>query len=115
VLRRGPDTVRAPDMAVVRADRVPPREVRRTFAELAPDLVAEVVSPYDRVAEVNGTVPQWLDAGIRLVWIVDPETRVVVAHEPEGVAHLLREDDALDGGDVLPGFSLPLRELFPGD
>ena len=115
VLRRGPDTVRAPDVAFVRADRVPPREERRTFAELAPDLVAEVTSPYDRVGEVNGKVAQWIDAGVRLVWVVDPETRVVVAHQPGGVAHLLREGDILDGNDVLPGFRLPLSELFDRD
>ena len=112
VLRRGPDTVRAPDVAFVRADRVPPRGQRRRFAELAPDLVAEVVSPTDRAAEVNGKVAQWLDAGVRLVWVVDPETRVVVVHEPGGVAHLLRDGDELDGGEALPGFRLALAELF---
>ena len=114
VLRRDPDTVRAPDVAFVRADRVPVGEQRRRFAELAPDLVAEVVSPNDRVGEVNGKVSQWLDAGVRLVWVVDPENRVVVVHEPGGVAHLLRDDGVLDGGDVLPGFQLPLAELFGG-
>jgi Uma2 family endonuclease len=114
VLRRDPDTVRAPDVAFVRADRVPPRDQRRRFAELAPDLVAEVVSPADRAGEVNGKVAQWLDAGVRLVWVVDPENRAVVAHEPGGVAHLLRDGDELDGGDVLPGFRLPLAELFAG-
>jgi Uma2 family endonuclease len=112
VLQRDPDTVRAPDVAFVRADRVPPKDQRRRFAELAPDLVAEVVSPTDRAGEVNGKVAQWLDAGVRLVWVVDPENRVVVAHEPGGLAHLLREDGLLDGGDVLPGFRLPLAELF---
>jgi len=115
VLRRDPDTVRAPDVAFVRTDRVPPPDERRKFAELAPDLVAEVTSPSDRVGEVNSKVAQWLDAGVRLVWVVDPESRIVVAHQPGGVAHLLRGDDVLDGGDVLPGFSLPLRDLFPGD
>jgi Uma2 family endonuclease len=115
VLRRGPDTVRATDVAFVRTDRVPPREERHTFAELAPDLVAEVTSPYDRVSEVNGKVAQWLDAGVRLVWVVDPETRVVVAHQPGGMAHLLREGHMLDGDDVLPGFRLPLSELFGRD
>ena len=115
VLRRGPDILRAPDVAFVQADRVPPRQERQKFAELAPDLVAEVTSPYDRVGEVNGKVAQWLDAGVRLVWVVDPETRVVVAHRPDGVAHLLREGDVLDGEDVLPGFRLPLSELFERD
>jgi Uma2 family endonuclease len=115
VLRRGPDTVRAPDVAFVRTERVPPREQRRKFAELAPDLVAEVTSPSDRVSEVNRKVAQWLDAGVRFVWVVDPESGVVVAHQPGGVAHLLRGDDVLDGGEVLPGFTLPLPDLFAHD
>jgi Uma2 family endonuclease len=114
VLGRAPDTVRAPDVAFVRSDRVPAGRERR-FAELAPDLVAEVTSPADRVAEVNAKVGQWLDAGVRLVWVVDPETEVVVVHHPDGLARVLRGDDVLDGGDVLPGFRLPLPELFAQD
>jgi Uma2 family endonuclease len=114
VIGRAPDTVRAPDVAFVSSDRLPPGRERR-FAELAPDLVAEVTSPSDRVAEVNEKVGQWLDAGVRLVWVVDPQTRIVVVHHPDGLARVLRGDDVLDGGDVLPGFALPLRELFRRD
>lgn len=114
VISRNPDTVRAPDVAFVRADRLPPRGERSHFAELAPDLVAEVVSPSDRVSDVNSKVALWLDAGVRLVWVVDPANQVVVAHLPGGVAHLLRIGDVLDGEDVLPGFHLPLSELFGG-
>jgi hypothetical protein len=60
-------------------------------------------------------VEQWLDARVRLVWAVYPGTRSVVAHQPGGVARLLRGDDVLDGGDVLPGFTLALPELFVDD
>ncbi|RBY79518.1 Uma2 family endonuclease [Geodermatophilus sp. TF02-6] len=109
-LRRDPDTVRAPDVAFVRADRVADAEVPG-FLPLAPDLVAEVVGPTDRAAEVTGEALAWLDAGARLVWVVDPENRTVTVYRPEG-AGVRRGQDALDGEDVLPGFTLPLPELW---
>ena len=109
-LRRDPDTVRAPDVAFVRADRLAEAEVPG-FAELAPDLVAEVVSPNDRAAEVTGKALAWLDAGVRLVWVVDPEIRTVTVYRRDGVT-VLRAGDVLDGEDVLPGFVLPLPELW---
>ena len=96
-LRRDPDTVRAPDVAFVRTDRVAEARVPG-FPALAPDLVAEVVSPSDRAAEVTGEALAWLDAGVSTVWVVDPENRTVTVY---------RQD-----GDVLPGFALPLQELW---
>jgi Uma2 family endonuclease len=111
VLGRAPDTVRAPDAAFVAADRVPERG-RRGFAELAPDLVVEVVSPSDRASEVAEKAAMWLDAGVRLVWIVDPQARLAAVHHPGGLVTVLREDGVLDGEDVLPGFRLPLAPLF---
>ncbi len=110
VLRRGPDTVRAPDVAFVRAERVPDARVPG-FPALAPDLVAEVVSPTDRASEVSGKALAWLDAGVRLVWVVDPENRTVTTYQQRGVA-VLRGDDVLRGQDVLEGFALPLAELW---
>jgi Uma2 family endonuclease len=111
ILRRGPDTVRAPDAAFVAADRVP-RRGSRGFAELAPDLVVEVVSPSDRASEVAEKAAMWLDAGVRLVWVVDPQARLAAVHHPGGLVTVLREDGVLDGEDVLPGFRLPLAPLF---
>lgn len=110
LLRRDPDTVRAPDVAFVRADRVAEARVPG-FPALAPDLVAEVVSPSDRAAEVTGKALAWLDASVSIVWVVDPENRTVTAYRQDGVA-VLRGGDVLDGGDVLPGFALPLEELW---
>lgn len=110
-IEREPDTVRAPDAAFVRADRVPAPEDRRGFAELAPDLVVEVVSPNDRWTEVTDKALMWLDAGVRLVWVVDPAKRLVVVHRERGDDRL-RGDAVLDGEDVLPGFRLPLADLF---
>lgn len=109
-LERGPDTVRAPDAAFVQAARVPEQD--RGFAELAPDLVAEVVSPNDTAAEVTEKALMWIAAGVRLVWVVYPDQRVVAVHRPGGSVTILGEDAVLDGEDVLPGFALPLAELF---
>lgn len=109
-IARDPDTVRAPDVAFVRADRVAEADVPG-FPDLAPDLVAEVVSPGDRATEVTAKALAWLDAGVRLVWLVDRPTRSVTVHS-RGATRVLRDDDVLDGGDVLPGFTLPLSRLW---
>lgn len=109
VLARDPDTVRAPDAAFVAAERVPTD--RDGYAELAPDLVVEVVSPSDRAAEVADKVLMWLEAGCRMVWVLYPQRRAAV-HRPGGEARLLGPDDVLDGGEVLPGFALPVADLF---
>lgn len=109
-LRRDPDTVRAPDVAFVRADRVPDARVPG-FAPLAPDLAAEIVSPNDRAVEVAGKALSWLDAGVQIVWVVDPENRTVTVYRQDGVS-VLRGPDVLRGESVLPGFALPLDELW---
>ena len=108
-ISRDPDTVRAPDVAFVRAGRVAEADVPG-FPDIPPDLVAEVVSPGDRATEVTAALA-WLDAGVRLVWLVDRPTRSVTVHSP-GATRVLRDDDVLDGGDVLPGFALPLARLW---
>ena len=113
MLRRKPDTVRAPDVAFVVSARLldpPPRG----FAELAPDLAVEVLSPDDRPAEVLEKVAEWLRAGVRLVWVVDPARETVHVYRADGRESVLRLDDELEGEDVLPGFRLSLNRLFPG-
>ena len=113
VLRRGPDTVRGPDVSFVRADRLPPRGRAHRFYEGAADLVVEIVSPGDRAGELARKVAGYLAAGTALVWVVYPEIRTVVAHRPDGTARVHGEDDTLHGGDVLPGFAVRVAELFP--
>lgn len=112
VLRRAPDTVRGPDVAYVRSDRLGSRSEARQFFAGAPDLAAEVVSPSDRATEVFTKVQEYLAAGTRLVWVLEPTTRSVTAYTPGGAAHLHLPGAALDGGDVLPGFTVPVAELF---
>ncbi|CAN5145933.1 MAG: Uma2 family endonuclease [Euzebyales bacterium] len=112
LLARDPDTVRAPDAAYVRRERLPEPRDRSGFLPLAPDLAVEVVSPSDRATAVAEKATAWLDAGVQLVWVVYPDRRMVAEHHPDGAARLLRGDDTLDGGALLPGFRLPLPELF---
>ena len=110
VLRRGPDTVRAPDVAFVRAERAAEARVPG-FPALAPDLVAEVVSPSDRLVEVVAKATAWLEAGVRVVWVVDPVNRTVSVYRSDRVS-VLRRDDVLSGDEVLVGLSLPLSDLW---
>jgi len=109
-LARHPDTVRAPDVAFVRRERL--RDPDTTgFPDLAPDLVVEVLSPGDRAGEILAKVADWLSAGTRLVWVVDPERRLARAYRHDGGETIVTVDDALDGEDVLPGFACPLRSI----
>jgi Uma2 family endonuclease len=110
-LSEDPDTVRAPDVAFVSRERLPGVR-QRGYGRGAPDLVAEVVSPSDTYEEVDLKVQQWLRAGTRLVWVVNPRSRTVAVHAPGADVGVLRENDVLDGRGVLPGFSCPVSEIF---
>ena len=110
-LARRPDTVRAPDVAFVRRERLPDPEPTG-FPDLAPDLVVEVVSPGDRAGEILAKVADWLSAGTRLVWVVDPERRLARVYRADGTEQIVEETDRLLGGDVLPGFSCGLASIL---
>ncbi len=112
LLARNPDTVRAPDIAFIQASRATPDARSAQWNPVIPDLVVEVVSSGDRPTEVADKVRMWLDAGVRLVWVVYLAEHAVVAHRP-GLPELrLAETDTLDGYDVVPGFTLPVAEIF---
>jgi Uma2 family endonuclease len=110
-LARDPDTVRAPDVAFVSRERQPDPPPRG-FPTFAPDLVVEVLSPTDRPGEVLAKVGDWLSAGTRLVWVVDPERREVRVHRHDGSLAMITAAGTLDGEDVLPGFACELTEIF---
>ena len=112
ILERNPDTVREPDIVFISADRLPSGVRVRGYAEVVPDLVVEVASPRDSRREVNAKVKMWLSYGVRLVWAVFPTTRTVESHPQRGAPTLLTEADALDGGEVLPGFTCKLSDIF---
>lgn len=113
VTERGPDSVRGPDVAFVRMDRVPTRADLDRYVEGAPDLAVEIRSPGDRAGEIAEKVAEYFRGGAKLVWGVEPHRRVVLVHTPDGHTRLLRDGDTIDGGDVLPGFTAPVGELLP--
>jgi Uma2 family endonuclease len=106
-----PDTVRAPDVAFVRAERVG-AELGRGFFPGPPDLSVEVLSPDDRAGEVLAKVQDWLDAGCLAVWVADPRTRTVTVYHSRSDIVVLGDSETLSGGALLPGFNLPVSKLF---
>ena len=111
-LQRDPDTVREPDIAFTRAERLPPGPPSRGYAEVVPDLVVEVVSPRDTVEDAADRAAMWLDYGVQLVWVVHPASRTIDVHRPDAVLTTLTEGDRLGGEDVLPGFSCSVAAVF---
>jgi Uma2 family endonuclease len=109
ILARDPDTVRAPDVAFLRAGRA----AGRGYLEAAPDLAVEVLSPDDRPGYVREKVAEWLEAGTSVVWVVDPRSRTVAVHRRGHERELLGAADVLRGGEMLPGFALTVRDIFP--
>jgi Uma2 family endonuclease len=112
LIARNPDTVRGPDAAFVSKARLATVADPDEWMPFAPDLVVEVTSPDDRRREIAEKIADWLAGGARLLWQVHPDTRTVEVHRPGAPVQTLRENDLLDGLDVLPGFRLRVGELF---
>lgn len=107
------DRVRRPDVSYVRAGRISLDQFEHGHFRIAPDLAAEVVSPNDLFSDVERKANEYLTAGVKLVWVLNPETQTILVYRPDGtMAHLSAKDD-LDGETVLPGFQCPVRSLFP--
>ena len=110
-LDRDPDTVRAPDVAWFAPGRL--IRGRPGFPELAPDLAVEVKSPGNSWPEVRTKAAMWLNYGSQQVWVADPPTATITVYSSLNTAPVtLGEDDILDGGELLPGFSTPVWRLF---
>ncbi len=113
MIRLFPGLVRAPDVAYTSWDRLPGRQrSREAIPTLAPELVVEVLSESNTRKEMERKRGEYFGQGVLLVWEVDPRRRTVTVYKPDGSLIELAESDRLDGGEVLPGFSLELRELF---
>jgi Uma2 family endonuclease len=110
-LTTGPDTVRAPDVAFIRRERVPESGLPRGYFPGAPDAAFEVISPNHLYTEVDEKVAGWLTHGKRLLVGVNPRRRAK-ASRPDQPVRTRPEVDVLDGEDVVPGWSLPVRNLF---
>ena len=101
---------RGADVAFYRRDRVP-RDIDAAATAVVPDMVVEIVSPSDRANMVDAKIGDWLDAGVQLLWYVNPETGTTTVFH-QGRITRVAADDLLDGGDVLPGLQLRLRDLL---
>jgi len=110
-LQSNPDTVRGADIAFVSWERMP-QESPVGFPPLGPDLVVEVLSPGDRPGETLAKIGDWLSAGTRLVWVIDPERRLARIYRQDGSESILGEADTLQGEDILPGFACKLGAVL---
>jgi Uma2 family endonuclease len=106
------ESVLAPDIAFIRRERLPDGEFPPGFCSIVPDLVVEVVSPRDSYADVQAKAREWLAGGVAVVWIVDPQRRVVEVLQSENERQLLGEGEILTGAPVLPNFQISVRALF---
>lgn len=107
-----PNLVRKPDVSFVRFGRLPNEEPADTYDQLAPDLVAESISPNDTFLEVEEKIEEYLAVGVRLVWIINPDLRTLKIYRLDGTTGLLRNGDVIDGENVVPGFRCQLAEIF---
>jgi Uma2 family endonuclease len=99
-----------PDVAFVRADRLPPLEEPDGFVPFPPDFAVEVVSPTDRFVDVAEKVAADLDGGVQLVWVIEPRRQTVTVHAADRSGRVLGTQDTLDGGDILPDFRVKVAE-----
>ncbi|HLZ72351.1 MAG TPA: Uma2 family endonuclease [Dehalococcoidia bacterium] len=112
ILGRRPDRIRAPDLCFFAKGRLPGDRPPSGYLEIIPDFVVEIVSPGDRAGEIQQKTDEWLNAGVRLVWVAYPESRTVVVSSGSDTQRIYRVGDALTGDPVLPGFSTPVAALF---
>lgn len=112
-LRLTPGLVRIPDVSFISWDQLPNREIpKEPIPDLYPDLAVEVLSRKNTPAEIDRKLHEYFRSGTRLAWVIDPRKRCVRVYTAPNQSRLLTEEQSLDGGDVLPGLSLSLREVF---
>jgi Uma2 family endonuclease len=108
-----PGLVRIPDVSFICWDQLPNRKIpKKPIPDLYPDLAVEVLSRKNTKAEIDRKLREYFLSGTRLAWVVDPRKRTVRVHTAPDQSRVLSEDESLDGGNVLPGLNLPLREVF---
>ncbi len=112
IITSEPLSVLRPDVAFVRAARLPSEDSGSGFYAVVPDLVIEILSPGNRQAEITAKIERYLSAGVSLVWLVDPIARTITVYSPGRDLLTIGENDELDGGEILPGFRLMVREIF---
>jgi Uma2 family endonuclease len=110
ILERDPDTVRGPDVSFYSIARHPGPPDR--YFEIPPDLAVEVLSPDDRRSKVREKIREYISKGVKLFWLVDPEAKTVTVYRGSLRGAEYDESETLDGGDILPGFTCPITDLF---
>jgi Uma2 family endonuclease len=111
-LGHAPDVLRGPDVAIVRAERRPQGRGKEGWLEGAPDIAVEVMGDSQSASDLAAKALEHLTAGAKMVWVVDPAPERVMVFSPPNQIRVLRRDEVLDGGDVLPGFSCRVAEMF---
>lgn len=112
IIYSNPDTVRAPDAAFVSKERLEAEGEVEGYWPGAPDLAVEVVSPNDTHSEVTGKALEWLEAGCKMVLVVEPKRKTATVYRSREDIRILTEGDTVDGADVVPGWRLPVAEIF---
>lgn len=112
VIERDPGTALIPDIAFLRSDRLDPDRDTSKPLRTRPDLAIEIVSPTDRPGEINMKVRRYLQAGVEMVWVVNPRQWTVTVYRPDVASETLSGNDTLIGDPVLPGFSIPVMRCF---
>lgn len=113
ILRRGPDRVVAPDAAFLLAESLPVRRSKEGYLETIPEIVVEIRSKNDTTNEVRAKKDEYFDAGVQVVWVLDPDEKTVTTHRPGRPPQVFTTADTLT--DVLlPGFAVPVDRLFAG-
>ncbi|HLT19831.1 MAG TPA: Uma2 family endonuclease [Thermomicrobiales bacterium] len=112
LLAREPDTIRIPELSFIPADRLPPGRAPQRYVDAIPALVVEIVSPSNSAPDLRRRIRDYLEAGVSAIWVLWPGERVVSVYANSMSPKQLTADDALDGGDVLPGFSVKVAALF---
>jgi Uma2 family endonuclease len=109
--RRDPDRVRGADVLFISAETLS-RHTGAAFLRVAPELIVEVLSPEDRAMDTTQKLREYFSIGVRLIWVIDPSAHVVFAHRSVTEVRELKEGDRLTGEEVLPGFEIPVAEVF---
>ena len=109
---RGPDTVRGPDLSFYSKERMPLDKRVTGYHDQPPDLCVEGVSPSNTRRQLNDKIKEYFFAGVRAVWVVDPEERSVTVYLEQMEGKVRKEGVILEGGEVLPGFTCNVAELF---
>ncbi len=112
VLSRNPDTVFGADVAFVRKAKLPAKKSKEGYLETIPDLIVEIRSKNDTLAELNRKAAVYFEAGVEQVWIADRETKTITIHRSAAEPRVYHAGETLESDDPIPGFKMRIAEIF---